>query len=147
MVGGLIDFMMPYVNTIEKIKCGEYSSATSIDGFANSSCGVFIAHSSDDTIVPVQYGYDIYYKEYQGNERFEFVRFENKGHNNIIYSDKYINYLDSFNKEYREYFGGQAPSFEEFVAYVKEHLDREIYCNGLDADLFDRILDFYNSHL
>ena len=147
MVGGLISFMMPYVNAIESIRCGKYSSANALDGFANSECGVFIAHSSDDTTVPIKYGYDEYYKKYAGNARFEFVRYENKGHNNIIYSETYINYLVEFNEKARNYFGGQTPSLEERTTYVKEHLDRTIYCNGLDTELFDRILIFYNSYL
>ena len=147
MVGGFIGFMMPYVNAIERIRCGKYTSATALGGFSNSECGVFIAHSSDDTTVPIGYGYDEYYKKYAKNERFEFVRYENKGHNNIIYSEKYINYLVEFNEEARNYFDGQTPSLEERTAYIKEHLDRKIYCNGLDTELFDRILNFYNSYL
>ncbi len=147
MVGGIIGFMMPYVNSIEKSKCGKYSSATALDGFANSKCGVLIAHSSDDTTVPIKYGYDVYYKQYAADERFEFIRYENKGHNNIVYSDSYINYLNDFNEKFSNYFGGRTPSREEKAAYINEHLDREIYCNGLDTELFDRILNFYNANL
>ena len=146
MVGGLIGFMMPYVNSIERTKCGQYSSANALSGFANSKCGVFVAHSSDDTVVPIQYGYDIYYKQYAGDERFEFVKYENKGHNYILYSDSYLDYLNDFNAQFRDYFD-RAPSPEERAAYIREHLDREIYCNGLDSELFGRILNFYNSHL
>ena len=87
LVGGFIGFMMPYVNSIERIKCGKYSSATALGGFSNSECGVLIAHSIDDTTVPIEYGYDLYYKQHAGNERFEFIRYENKGHNNIIFSN------------------------------------------------------------
>ncbi len=147
MVGGIIGFMMPYVNSIERIKCGKYSSANALDGFADSECGVLVAHSSDDTTVPIEYGYDVYYKQYADDKRFEFIRYENKGHNNIVYSDSYINYLNDFNEEFRDYFGGKTPSLEEKAAYINEHLDREIYCNGLDTELFDRILNFYNSYL
>ena len=147
MVGGFIGFMMPYVNSIERIKCGKYSSANALDGFSNSACGVLIAHSSDDTTVPIEYGYDKYYKKYADDKRFEFIRYENKGHNNIIYSDSYIAYLDVFNEQARAYFGGRAPSLEERIDYVNKYLDREIYCNGLDAGLFDKILNFYDANL
>ena len=147
MVGGIIGFMMPYVNSIERIKCGKFSSANALGGFSNSECGVLIAHSSDDTTVPIYYGYDVYYKHYANNKRFEFIRYENKGHNNIIYSESYINYLNDFNDEFHRHFGGTAPSYEERVAYIREHLDRKIYCNGLDIELFDKILNFYNSYL
>ena len=147
MVGGLIGFMMPYVNSIERTKCGKYSSANALGGFSNSECGVFIAHSSDDTTVPIEYGYDIYYKQYADNPRFEFIKYENKGHNNIIYSESYLSYIDEFNKAFHDYFGERVPSLEEQAAYINEHLNREIYCNGLDTELFDKILSFYNSCL
>lgn len=147
MVGGLIDFMMPYVNSIERIKCGKYSSANALNGFSNSKCGVLIAHSSDDTTVPIEYGYDIYYKHYASDERFEFIRYENKRHMNIVHSDEYINYMDRFYEDFSNYFGERTPSREERIEYVEKHLDREIYCNGLDNELFDRIVTFYNSNL
>ena len=147
MVGGFIDFMMPYVNSIEGIKCGKYSSVNALGGFSNSKCGVLIVHSSDDTTVPIEYGYDVYYRKYAGNERFEFIKYENKGHSNIIYSDSYLNYLNSFNEQASNYFGGRVPSPEERIEYINNHLDREIYCNGLDTELFGKILNFYNSYL
>lgn len=147
MVGGIMGFMMPYINTIERIKCGKYSSANALDGFANSECGVLIAHSSDDPIVPIECGYDIYYNQYANDERFEFIRYEDKGHFDIFYSDARVNYMNDFNEELRNFFGGQTPSSEEHAVYYNEHLNREIYCNGLNTELFDRILNFYNSYL
>lgn len=147
MVGEIIGFMMPYINSIERIKCGKYSSANALDGFANSECGVLIAHSSDDPIVPIECGYDIYYNQYANDERFEFIRYEDKGHFDIIYSDARVKYMNDFNEELHNYFGGQTPPPEERTVYFNEHLNREIYCNGLDTELFDRILNFYNSYL
>ena len=147
MVGGLADFSMPYVNSIERIRCGKYARARAMDGFANSNCGVFITHSADDTTVPIQYGYDVYFKQYAGNKRFQFVKYQNKGHSNILYSESYLSYLEDFNKNASNYFAGRTPTQEERSAYIKEHLDREIYCNGLDTALFGSILAFYNSYL
>ena len=147
VVGGFAELTMPYVNSIERIRIGKYASATAMDGFANSNCGVFITHSSDDTTVPIKYGYDVYYKQYAGNQRFQFVKYENKGHTNILYSETYLNYLKDFNQQAADYFGERTPTTEERAAYIKQHLDRNIYCNGLDTQLFDRILSFYNLHL
>ena len=146
-LGGAVSIMMPYVNSIERIKFGQYATASAIDGFANSKCGVFVAHSSDDVTVPIEFGYDRYYDKFAGNERFEFVRYENKGHSNIIYSQSYLEYVSEFNEGFSAYFGGQAPSLEERIAYFSEHLDREKYSDRLDLDLFDKILNFYNSCL
>ncbi len=147
MVGEIMGFLMPYINSIEKAKCGKYSSANALDGFANSKCGVLIAHSGDDPIVPIKCGYDLYYNQYADDERFEFIRYEDKGHFDILYSEERTNYMKKFNEEFQNYFGGQTPTPEEHLAYYKEHLDRKIYCNGLNAELFDRILNLYNSNL
>lgn len=145
MIGkGAINFLMPYVNSIEKIKFGSYASATAVNGFDNSSASVLIAHSSDDTFVPAEYGYDIYKKRYSDNSRFTFVTNDYKGHSNIIYSDEYIDYIADFNRQLE---GLQDAAYDEKVAYIKANLDRTFYCNGLDKDLFNSILDLYNSCL
>jgi len=146
MVGGIIGFLMPYVNSIEGMKFGDFASATAMDGFANTEAGIFIVHSSDDTVVPITYGYDIYYKEYKDDPRFKFRKFEDKGHNNIVYSKEYIDYLDEFNEEYSQHFGDKEPTPEEKSAYIKANLNREIYCNGLDKELFFSMLRFYDSY-
>lgn len=145
MIGkGAINFLMPYVNCIEKIKFGNYASATAVNGFDHSSAGVLIAHSNNDTVVPVEYGYDIYKKRYSDNSRFTFVTNDYKGHNDIIYSDEYIDYIADFN---RQLDGLQDATYDDKVAYIKDNLDRAIYCDGLDKELFNTILDLYNSNL
>ena len=147
MIGGFADFTMPYVTSIERSKCGKYSSATALGGFANSECSVFIAHSSDDTTVPIEYGYDEYYKKYANSERFKFVRYENKGHTKILYSDEYIDYVTEVDEQFREYFGGRNPSLDERIDYFNEHIDREKFCNRLDCELFNEIALFYKKHI
>lgn len=66
---------------------------------------------------------------------------------NILNSDEYINYMNRFYEDFSNYFGDRTPSLEERIEYTEKHLDREIYCNGLDNELFDRIVTFYNSNL
>lgn len=146
MVGSFINFMMPYVNSIESMKCGEYSSVTALSGFANAECGVFIAHSSDDTTVPIQYGYDFYYQHYSDDSRFRFVKYDDRGHINILYSDAYINYMDEFTESMNDYFS-DSPTYEEQAEYYNEHLKRSIYCNRLNKELFESIVNFYNLYL
>ena len=145
MVGGFINFMMPYVNSIESLKCGDYSSVTALSGFASFECGVFIAHSSYDTTVPIGYGYDVYYEQYSDDSRFAFTKYDDRGHTNILYSDAYINYINEFTEVMNNYFSG-SPTREERAAYYNEHLDSNIYCNRLNAELFEGIINFYNSY-
>ena len=88
MIGPAIYLMLPYLNLYEKIKFGKYSSQTAMDGFADSEAAVMIVHSTDDNTVPIQYGYDIYYEKYSADSDFEFVKYDDMGHNRILDMDK-----------------------------------------------------------
>lgn len=146
MVGGIVNALMPYVNSIEKIRFGKYATATAMSGFENSQAGIFIAHSQDDAVVPIQYGYDIYYPEYADNARFKFIKYEDKGHNYILYSNEGIDYLKEFNQNANAYFKGKNPTKAEISEYFKNNLDRKIYCNLLDKALMGNIVDFFDSY-
>ncbi len=147
MVGGIVKALMPYVNSIENIRFGKYAKATAMSGFEKSQAGVFIVHSQDDTTVPIQYGYDIYYSKYADNARFKFVKYEDKGHNYILYSDEGINYMKELSKAAKEYFDGKEPTKEEIAEYFKNNIDREIYCDALDKELMGDIVEFFDSHI
>ncbi len=147
MVGGIVNFFLPYVNSIERGKFGKYAKVTAMDGFENSDAGVFIVHSEDDNVVPIQYGYDIYYEKYSNDPRFEFVKYKDKGHNYVVYSEEAIDYINNFTKTANEHFEGKTPSKEEVAEYYKNNLDRDIYADMLDKELFGRIVKFYDSYL
>lgn len=59
---------------------------------------IMVAHSEDDDVVPVQYGYDLYYEKYGNNPRFTFLHFEDKGHNDFFF-DRNDSYKNEFNAE------------------------------------------------
>lgn len=145
--GGLAKISMPIVKSIEKTKFGSYASASALDGFENSNAGIFIAHGDNDDVVPIAYGLDKYYKKYCDNPRFRFVRIANKGHTDILYSDGRNAYLEDFNKGADEFFCGRKPTDKEKAAYAKAKLNRTVYCDGLDKQLFSQIVDFYDSYL
>lgn len=147
MVGGIVDAFMPYVNSIENMRFGKYAKTTAMSGFEKSQAGIFIVHSQDDTVVPIKYGYDIYYSKYADNARFKFLKYEDKRHNTILYSYEGINYLDEFINTADEYFNGKNLTKEEISDYFKNNLDRKIYCNMLDKELMRSIVEFYNSYL
>ncbi len=145
--GSAINVLMPYVNSIEIGKFGKYSKATAMDGFENTDAGIFVAHSADDDIVPIQCGYDIYYDKYSDDPRFEFVKYEDRGHFNILYSQDAINYMDAFTKAENEYFAGKDPSEEETAEYFKNNFDRTVYSNRVNKELFGKIVEFFDSYL
>lgn len=98
MTGFVMDLIFPYVKSYEKILFGSYAESTTMDGFANSDAGVFIVHSKDDMVVPIQYGYDIYYEKYADDSRFIFRQYEDKGHNSV--DDELFADIASFYKSY-----------------------------------------------
>lgn len=147
MVGGIMDFFLPYINSYERMNFGKYAKATAMSGFENSAAGVYIVHSTDDTTVPIQYGYNIYYEKYATDKRFVFKQYENKRHNMVYCSQEAIDYMDAFYKKWDEYFEGKEVTKEENAEYIKTHLDRDIWCNLIDKELFADIVSFYKSHL
>ena len=92
--------MMPFVKAYEKIRFGKYASATAMDGFEASKAAVMIVHSADDDVVPIEYGYDLYFKAYRDDTRFTFIRLENRGHS-YVYND--MTYINEFNAGFDEW--------------------------------------------
>ncbi len=148
--GDGIYFMLPFVKIHEWIKYGDYALNTAMDGFSNSEAAVMIVHSSDDELVPIQYGYDKYYEKYQEDPRFQFVRLDHAGHN---YFDLKT-YPNEFNKEFDQwletldYDYNAAENKERFIEdkadYIHNHLDRDKWCHALDDELFQSFVDFYD---
>ncbi len=153
IVGAGIYLMLPFAKLHEWIKYGDYASNTSLDGLSRRDAAVMIVHSSDDDVVPIQYGFDKYYEKYNDDPRFRFVRFENAGHN-------YFNlktYSNEFNKEFDkwletlDYDYNADENKERFIKdkadYMHRHLDRDKWCNSLDNELFQRFVDFYDEQI
>lgn len=151
--GAGIYFMLPFVKLHEWIKYGGYASNTAMDGFSKSDAAVMIVHSSDDKVVPTEYGYDIYYKKYKDDPRFSFINLENKGHN--YFNDK--TYSDEFNAEFDkwletlDYDYNAADNKERFAAdkadYIHSHLERDKWCDSLNQELFENFENFYDENL
>ena len=155
IVGDLVNVLMPYVNCYERVKFGKYATNIAMDGFEKSAAAVMVLHSSDDTTVPQEYGYDIYYAGYKDDSRFEFVHFEDKGHNAIYYSEEGIKYVEDFNATFAKWGEGldydykDSANAERFAvdkaAYIRQNLDRESWCNLIDEELFEKMVAFYDA--
>lgn len=77
----LIDFLMLYVEGYEQLKFGkEFTDITAVMGMQNTTADILIVHSKDDTNVPIEYGYELFYDKFGDSERFEFILYEDKGH-------------------------------------------------------------------
>ena len=152
--GSVIYTMMPFIRLHERIHCGKYAAATAMDGFAASDAAVMVVHSADDGVVPIRYGYDLYYEKYKNDPRFVFQRFENRGHNFIFSQTGYLReFYADMNRwaetlDYDIYDAANAERFQnEKAAFIRNHLDREKLTHDLDPELFDGFLAFYDEHI
>lgn len=153
MAGEAVKLILPFVNFYESITFGEYASNTASKAFEATQAKVMVLHSSDDTTVPMEYGYDIWYEKYKDDSRFVFVPFTDKGHNAILQSEKAKEYTDEFNAEFAEW--GESLGYdykaeenqEQFIKdkaeYINQNLDRAEWADLLDYEIFDSIAEFY----
>lgn len=151
--GDVIYTMTPFIRIHELFKYGRYASNTAMDGFDLTDAAVMIVHSADDDVIGIEYGYDMYYEKYQNDPRFTFIRFEDRGHNEI-FNDPENTYKDEFNAEFDtwletlDYDYNVEDNIERFkedkAEYITENLDHVRWSTRLDEEMFTRFLDFYN---
>ena len=154
IVGNSVHLMMPFVKIHERINYGKYATNTALDGFEASDAAVLVLHSEDDSTVPVEYGYDIYYDKYKDDPRFKFIHFDDRGHS-YVYHD--VTYINDFNAEFDkwletlDYDYNAEENKEHFIAdkadYINKNLDREKWSNMLDSELFKQFLNFYDKNI
>ncbi len=148
MLGGVIRILMPYVNLYERMKFGnEFASTCAISGMEKTEAGIMVVHSQNDTTVPQKYGYDLFYEAFGDSDRFRFVLFEDRGHNDLFYSEASWAYRKRLNAEYQSYVedNGREYSAEVKEEFMKDHLDKK-QCFALDLILMERILDMYDTY-
>ena len=151
--GGVIYAMTPFIRIHERFKYGKYASNTAMDGFDSTDASIMIVHSADDDVIGIEYGCDKYYEKYKDDPRFTFLRFEDRGHNDI-FNDLENTYKDDFNAGFElwletlDYDYEAEENRDKFIAdkaeYINENLDREAWSSRLDEDLFSQFLDFYD---
>ena len=152
--GDVIYAMTPFIRIHEFFKYGKYATNTAMDGFdASPDTNVMIVHSADDDVIGIEYGLDKYYEKYKDDPRFSFIRFEDRGHNEII-NDPKNTYKEEFNAQFDtwletlDYDYEAEENSERFTEdkaeYITEHLDHARWSDRLDDDLLGRFLDFYD---
>ena len=154
--GDVIYAMRPFIELHERFKFGKYATNTAMKGFDSTDALVLVVHSADDNVIGIEYGLDKYYEKYKDNPRFTFMRFEDRGHNEI-FIDQDNTYLDDLNGEFAgwvetlDYDYKAKENKEKFaqdkINYINEYLDREKYSHRLDEELFDQFLEFYEQAL
>ena len=84
--GDVIYTMTPFIRIHEFFKFGKYAMNTAMKGFDSTDAHVMIVHSADDDVIGIEYGLDKYYEKYKDDARFTFIRYEDKGHNDILFA-------------------------------------------------------------
>ncbi len=102
VIGPVVKVLMPVIKIYERTRYGEYATNSALDGFASTEAEIMVVHSSDDNIVPIEYGYDIYYEVYKDDPRFTFIRLEGKGHNMFLNVKNNAELYESFVEFYDE---------------------------------------------
>ena len=80
MVGGVAKLLLPFASVYEYTKYGDYAFSTAMKGFKNTDCEVMIIHGEQDDTIPIEYGYETYYKKYGDSDRFVFKKYEDRDH-------------------------------------------------------------------
>ena len=151
--GDLIYTMTPFIRLYERLKYGKYAANTAMDGFDSTDASVMIVHSADDDVIEIEYGCDKYYEKYKDNPRFTFLRFEDRGHNEI-FNDQDDTYKDEFNAQFDQWLETLDYDYKsdenkdrfakEKAEYINENLDHARWSSRLDESLFEQFLDFYD---
>lgn len=148
IIGDKVSVLLPYISLYEKIKFGKYASYNCSDGFEDTDAGVMIVCSKDDEMISQEKSFDVFHDIYKDNPRFKFVKYENRGHNYIYYSDTSREYKDEFNRKFDKYINSLD---EEFTAklkesYLNDNLDKKLLYD-LDEELMNSIVRFYDSYV
>ena len=147
IVGDVIGFVLPYFEKHEKKTFGEYASMSILESLDATEASVMVIHSVDDEMIPFEISYARYYEKYADNERFTFVRYEDRGHNYLFCSDARREYVEEYNAaaaEYKERVGEITEEMRE--AYYEENFDKHRGYE-LDSELMSQMLEVYNSSI
>ncbi len=154
--GGIIYAMTPFIRIHEYFKYGKYAKNTAMDGFDATDANIMIVHSADDGVIGIEYGLDKYYEKYKDNSRFTFIRFEDRGHNEVFndpnntYTDDFDAKFDSWTKTLDYDYKAEENRkrfLDDKANYITENLDHEKWSHRLDEGLFAQFLEFYEQSI
>lgn len=147
IAGDGINALLPYISLYERIKFGKYSSYNCNAGFENTDAGVMIIHSADDEMISEEHSFHVFHDIYKDNPRFNFVKYENRGHDYIYRSDTSREYKDEFNRKFDKYLDSLDEEFtaEIKASYLNDNLDKKLLYD-LDEELMNSIVKFYDDY-
>lgn len=82
----------PVLNFYENIRVGNatwfsWTDSSAMEAFRETTMPVVVVHGTQDTVVPMQYGLKLWERMYRGDDRFTFMEYSDRGHNDIFLKD------------------------------------------------------------
>lgn len=148
VVGPLAKLIVPCFDLYERIKFGkELTEISAVEGLERTDAGILVVHSKDDMTVPAEYGYYKFFELFGDDERFEFVLYEDKGHDYLFYSENAEEYRAEINKSYIEYVeeNGGEYNGEIKAEFMEKNLDKK-KCFEPDEELMEQIIGLYDQY-
>ena len=153
MAGPAARLVTPFMSLYEHMLFGRYHTLRATQAFREYDTKIIIVHSADDDTVPFRSGYGLWEPEFAGDDRFLFIRYEDRGHSGVFLSDEYRAWKASYDEAfdawretlpYDSHAEEEKERFEEDrLAYQEEHFDRTWYRNCTDEALVDQIIGFW----
>lgn len=131
-----------FLDAYEQSVVGDDHKLTAINSFKNTRAKIAIVHSSDDRVVPIEAGLELYEKEFKDNSRFLFVRLNDKGHGTVYNSTEGKAYIDNYHKLFNDYVKVNKPNEEQKYQKAVELINRDKLINSLDEQMLDYVLRF-----
>ncbi len=129
------------IDKVELFISNNDSKLTAVDSFKNSLAQIIIVHSKDDRTVPPQAGIEIYENEFKNDDRFTFIKLENKGHGTVYYSTEGKTWFDNawklFNSQIKV---NKIKDFEEKNKLGEQIFEHSKMLNLLNEQLLDQII-------
>lgn len=144
-MGGIRYLMYPFVQIYNAALFGQYSGMTAVDGINKSDVPVLIIHGTEDGTIGYNKSSIIAQKDNITNPNAQFLALEGGGHNNIFYTAEALEYINDFNKDYKEIYGrynGDIP--DDVREKIYSESNRELI-NTPNEELLSQIETFFLS--
>ncbi len=147
IAGDAIDFILPYFEEYENETFGEYASMSILESLEVTESAVMFIHSTDDSTIPIENSFDRFFEQFGDNERFTFIRFEDRGHSYLFCSEERRKYVEEYNVAADAYSQSVGEMTEEMrAAYYEENFDKHKGYE-LDSKLMGQMLQMYNDSI
>lgn len=145
IAGNAIDFVLPFFEQYENETFGEYASMSVLDSLHHTRASVLFIHSADDEMIPIEISFDRFYEEFSGNDRFSFIRYEDRGHSYVFLSPERKTYINAYNADANAYEESVGKLTADMVAAYHENNFDMHRGYPVDEALMQQMLALYDS--